>query len=31
MLPGEAPNASTANQEARDAAWRRWLELPKKI
>jgi len=31
MLPGEAPNASIANQQARDAAWRRWLQLLKKI
>ena len=31
MRAGEAPDASTANQQARDAAWRRWLELLKKI
>jgi carboxymethylenebutenolidase len=31
MRAGEAPDASTANQQARDAAWRRWLELLKKL
>ena len=31
MRAGEAPDASTANQQARDAAWRRWLEQLKKI
>ena len=31
MRAGEAPDASTANQHARDAAWRRWLELLKQI
>ncbi len=31
MRAGEAPDASTANQQARDAGWRRWLELLKKI
>jgi carboxymethylenebutenolidase len=31
MRAGEAPDASTANQQARDAAWRRCLELLKKI
>ena len=30
MRAGEAPDASTANQQARDAAWRRWLEMLKK-
>ena len=27
---GEAPDASFANQQARDAAWQRWLEMLKK-
>jgi carboxymethylenebutenolidase len=31
MRAGVAPDANTANQQARDAAWRRWLELLKKI
>jgi carboxymethylenebutenolidase len=31
MRAGEAPDASTANQQARDAAWRRWLDLVKKL
>jgi carboxymethylenebutenolidase len=31
MRAGEAPDASTANQQARDAAWRRWLELLRKL
>jgi len=31
MRAGEAPDASTANQKARDAAWRRWLEWLKKL
>jgi len=31
MRAGEAPDASTANQQARDAGWRRWLELLKGI
>jgi len=31
MRAGEAPDASTANQQAREAGWRRWLELMKKI
>jgi carboxymethylenebutenolidase len=30
MRAGEAPDASTANQQTRDASWRRWLELLKK-
>jgi carboxymethylenebutenolidase len=30
MRAGEAPDANPANQKARDAAWRRWLELLKK-
>ncbi|MGO8925826.1 MAG: dienelactone hydrolase family protein [Limisphaerales bacterium] len=30
MRAGEAPDATTANQQARDTAWRRWLELLKK-
>ena len=31
MRAGKAPDASTVNQHARDAAWRRWLELLKQI
>jgi carboxymethylenebutenolidase len=31
MRAGEAPDANTANQQPRDAAWRRWLELLKKL
>jgi carboxymethylenebutenolidase len=31
MRAGEAPDASTANQQARDAGWRRWLELLKGV
>src|ERR1035438_1711476 len=31
MRAGEAPDASAANQQARDAAWQRWLELVKKL
>ena len=31
MRAGEAPDASAANQQARDAGWRRWLELLKGI
>jgi carboxymethylenebutenolidase len=31
MRAGEAPDASTANQQAHDTAWRRWLDLLKKI
>ena len=31
MRAGEAPDASTANKRARDAAWRRWLALLKKL
>jgi carboxymethylenebutenolidase len=31
MRAGEAPDASTANQQAREASWRRWLELMKNI
>jgi carboxymethylenebutenolidase len=30
MRAGEAPDASSANQQARDAAWQRWLEMLKK-
>jgi hypothetical protein len=30
MRAGEAPDASTANKQARDTGWRRWLELLKK-
>jgi carboxymethylenebutenolidase len=30
MRAGEAPDASPANQKARDASWQRWLELLKK-
>jgi carboxymethylenebutenolidase len=29
MRAGEAPDASAANKKARDAAWKRWLELLK--
>jgi carboxymethylenebutenolidase len=31
MRAGEAPDASTANKQAREAAWKRWLELLKKL
>ena len=31
MRAGEAPDARTANKQARDDAWQRWLELLKKI
>jgi carboxymethylenebutenolidase len=31
MRAGEAPDASTANQQAREAAWKRWLDLLKKL
>jgi carboxymethylenebutenolidase len=31
MRTGEAPDARTSNQQARDAAWRRWLDLIKKL
>ena len=31
MRAGEAPDASAANQQPRDAAWQRWLELVKKL
>ena len=31
MRAGKAPDASTVNQHARDAACRRWLELLKQI
>jgi carboxymethylenebutenolidase len=31
MRAGEAPDANTANQQDRDAGWRRWLELLKGI
>jgi hypothetical protein len=31
MRAGEAPDARTANQQARAAAWKRWLESLKKL
>jgi carboxymethylenebutenolidase len=31
MRAGEAPDATAANKEARDAAWKRWRELLKKL
>ena len=31
MRAGEAPDASTANQQAHNASWRRWLELLKQL
>ena len=31
MRAGEAPDASAENKKARDAAWKRWLDVLKKL